>query len=386
MKLHACLLCLFTMIFNVVGAQDESNADHGTLNTGYYVVVAAFKAHQQDYAERYSSFLEGKASVAAEHKPIVTNKAEVLVAGPPLAEPKVATEIERSSEVAAVAPVVVASEATPAMEASTISKPSLEKEVGAQQSETSAVAVAEEMFSFAETPVFFSLYNATNNRVIEGEVQIIDAERNVVLKKVKGNDYELLPNPKSKTGKLILVADIFGYRKVQLTLDYNQQIKSGSEYYDKIFGNLIVLDFDMVRYRRGDIATLYNVYFFKDAAVMLPDSQYELNSLLAMMKEKPYKVMLHGHTNGNARGKIISMGEDQNFFSINGDVKEGYGSAKELSRKRAETIKNWLVANGIDANRIEITAWGGKRMIHDRHSNRAKHNVRVEVEVLEDGV
>lgn len=96
--------------------------------------------------------------------------------------------------------------------------------------------------------------------------------------------------------------------------------------------------------------------------------------------------MLHGHTNGNARGKIISMGEDQNFFSINGDVKEGYGSAKELSRKRAETIKNWLVANGIDANRIEITAWGGKRMIHDRHSNRAKHNVRVEVEVLEDGV
>lgn len=343
MKLHACLLCLFTMIFNVVGAQDENNADHGTLNTGYYVVVAAFKAHQQDYAERYSSFLEGKgldasfgfdetrklfyvflsryeerppsikemlrvrqqdgfelawvrvmkgeasseqSSVAAEHKPIVTNKAEVLVAGPPLAEPKVATEIERSSEVAAVAPVVVASEATPAMEASTISKPSLEKEVGAQQSETSAVAVAEEMFSFAETPVFFSLYNATNNRVIEGEVQIIDAERNVVLKKVKGNDYELLPNPKSKTGKLILVADIFGYRKVQLTLDYNQQIKSGSEYYDKIFGNFIVLDFDMVRYRRGDIATLYNVYFFKDAAVMLPDSQYELNSLLAMMKEK----------------------------------------------------------------------------------------------------
>jgi outer membrane protein OmpA-like peptidoglycan-associated protein len=141
----------------------------------------------------------------------------------------------------------------------------------------------------------------------------------------------------------------------------------------------------MVRYQKGDIATLYNVYFFNDAAVMLPESKYELNSLLNMMMEKPYKIVLHGHTNSNARGRIILRNSEENFFSISSDIKESYGSAKELSKQRAETIKAWLIANGIDGTRIEIKAWGGTRMLYEKNSARAKQNVRVEVEVLEDG-
>jgi outer membrane protein OmpA-like peptidoglycan-associated protein len=42
------------------------------------------------------------------------------------------------------------------------------------------------------------------------------------------------------------------------------------------------------------------------------------------------------------------------------------------------------VANGISSDRIEIKAWGGSRMIHDKTSVHARKNVRVEVEVLED--
>jgi outer membrane protein OmpA-like peptidoglycan-associated protein len=140
----------------------------------------------------------------------------------------------------------------------------------------------------------------------------------------------------------------------------------------------------LIRLHKGDIATLYNVYFYNDAAVMLPESQYELNNLLAMMQEKPYNIVLHGHTNGNASGKIITMGPDKNFFSLSGDVKEGFGSSKELSRERAQTIKEWLVVNGIAADRIEIKGWGGGRMIHDKHSVNAKKNVRVDVEVVSE--
>jgi outer membrane protein OmpA-like peptidoglycan-associated protein len=57
---------------------------------------------------------------------------------------------------------------------------------------------------------------------------------------------------------------------------------------------------------------------------------------------------------------------------------------KELSEARAQAIKGWLVANGIADNRISIKAWGGNRMLHDKNSNNARRNVRVEVEVLED--
>jgi outer membrane protein OmpA-like peptidoglycan-associated protein len=117
---------------------------------------------------------------------------------------------------------------------------------------------------------------------------------------------------------------------------------------------------------------------------MLPESKYELNSLLQMMLENPrYRIRLHGHTNGNYHGRIISMGENKNFFSLDGS-KNSIGSAKDLSYNRADVIKQYLAANGVDPLRVEIKAWGGKRPIFDKHSVNAKKNVRVDVEILSE--
>jgi outer membrane protein OmpA-like peptidoglycan-associated protein len=130
---------------------------------------------------------------------------------------------------------------------------------------------------------------------------------------------------------------------------------------------------------------MYNVYFFKDAAIMRPESRYEVTSLLDMLNEnQKYKIKLHGHTNGNAAGKIISMDKgSENFFSLT-NTRDGLGSAKQLSEERADVIRKYMISNGIDASRIEIKAWGGKRPLQDKHSARAQENVRVEVEILED--
>jgi outer membrane protein OmpA-like peptidoglycan-associated protein len=141
----------------------------------------------------------------------------------------------------------------------------------------------------------------------------------------------------------------------------------------------------MVRYLAGDIATLYQVYFYNDAAIMLPESKYQLEELRALMNENPkYRIRLHGHTNGNYNGKIVSVGPSQDFFSLQNDVVTTTGSAKRLSELRADVIRDYLVANGIQTDRIEIKAWGGKRPIYDKKSANAKKNVRVEVEILQD--
>jgi outer membrane protein OmpA-like peptidoglycan-associated protein len=126
------------------------------------------------------------------------------------------------------------------------------------------------------------------------------------------------------------------------------------------------------------------VFFYIDAAVMKPDSKFEVDKLLEMLKENPnYKIKIHGHTNGNSHGKIIRMGESKNFFALV-DTEEGFGSAKQLSEERANTIRDFLVANGVEESRMIVKAWGGKRPIHDKHSQRAHENVRVEVEILQD--
>ena len=146
----------------------------------------------------------------------------------------------------------------------------------------------------------------------------------------------------------------------------------------------ITVPFELVRLRKGDYAVMYNVYFFKDAAIMRPESKYEVDALVEMMQENPkYKIRIHGHTNGNSSGKIIYMGDSQNFFSLEGG-RNSNGSAKALSEARANIIRDYLISNGVEAERMEVKAWGGKKALYDKNSARAKENVRVEVEILEE--
>jgi outer membrane protein OmpA-like peptidoglycan-associated protein len=237
------------------------------------------------------------------------------------------------------------------------------------------------------TQAFFSLYNAANGRVIDGgEVEVIDTDRSKLISKMKANTYLILPDPKNKSGKLTLIGSAFCYRKVQHEMNYYNTEADTVQTDIDLIGNYYMVKFDLPRMMKGDIATLFNVYFYNDAAVMIPESKYELNKLLQMMQDNPQcKIMLHGHTNGNHRGKIIYMGPDKDFFNISkDDVINESGSAKELSGARAQVIKDWLIAQGIHANRIETKAWGGARMLHYKNSQHARRNVRVEVEVLEN--
>jgi outer membrane protein OmpA-like peptidoglycan-associated protein len=241
-----------------------------------------------------------------------------------------------------------------------------------------------EKMTLGNTEVFLSLFNSTNNRIVDGQVTVVDAEREKAIKQVKGNEYLILPNPNSKSGKLKLVCEAFGYRKVEHELNYLIPLADTAKSYVDLMGTTFVINFDLVRYHTGDIATLFNVYFYNDASIMLPESKEQLTKLLQMLNENPnYRIRLHGHTNGNYHGKIIAMGPEKNFFSMDGSV-NSVGSAKDLSYNRAEVIKEYLQANGISPSRIEVKAWGGKRPIYDKHSVNAKKNLRVEIEFLSE--
>ena len=227
---------------------------------------------------------------------------------------------------------------------------------------------------------YFKVFRASDNSTVEGDVDAIDTEKTRKIGTYKANIPVRLPN--SNLNKVSFVCEVFGYRKVQRDIDYHNPEAEGLT---KDESGAVVVPFELARLQKGDIAIMYNVYFFKDAAIMRPESRYEVSSLLDMLKENPkYRIKLHGHTNGGAAGKIISMAKgSENFFSLN-NTKDGFGSAKQLSEERADVIRNYMIQNAIESSRIEIKAWGGKRPLHDKHSTRAQENVRVEVEILED--
>jgi outer membrane protein OmpA-like peptidoglycan-associated protein len=227
----------------------------------------------------------------------------------------------------------------------------------------------------------FKIYRADNSSQLEGNVDVIDVERSRKLGTYEGNKAVQISSPGTSSGNISLLCEVFGYRKAQKNVSFNDPQEETITFEDDKY----VVPFELVRLQKGDIAVMYNVYFFKDAAVMRPESRWEVNSLLDMLKENPnYKIRIHGHTNGNASGKIISKDEkSDNFFSLT-DTKDGFGSAKKLSEVRAEIIRDYLVSNGIDASRMQIKAWGGKRPLVDKLHTQAQNNVRVEIEILEN--
>jgi len=231
----------------------------------------------------------------------------------------------------------------------------------------------------------FSVINATNLREVPGYIMIVDAARNKAMRSVGTNQIHGLSAPASQSKEIIALCDIFGFVKEQVLLKIDDPMSSPDRSKISQEDELTTVTFALSRHTNiGEILTMYNVYFYSNSAIMKPESQFELNSLLSMLMEnEKLEIRIHGHTNGNAAGKIISLKEeDSNYFKITNNNITGFGSAKELSKKRAEIIMRWLVSQGIEKSRMEIKAWGGKKMIYKKTNSMAGRNVRVEIEIL----
>lgn len=238
--------------------------------------------------------------------------------------------------------------------------------------------------SLSDVKVLFNLFDASNNEAVKGQVQVIDTERAKYLETRKGGENVSIKDPGSATGKLSLICDRFGFRKQQKEINYFDPLSDSTREYIEYANGVYTVNFDLVPYRVGDIVIMYNVSFFRDAAIMRPESKYEITSLLEMMQKDPDLVIrIHGHVNGRQPGKIIGRGGSESYFALSKSNKEGFGTARDLSRQRAELIRQFLIDKGINEDRMEVKAWGGRRMLYDKLSTRADENVRVEVEILE---
>jgi len=234
------------------------------------------------------------------------------------------------------------------------------------------------------TPVFLSVFRDRDGKNVNADIKVLDAENARQLATVKGNCYLNLPAPKTKSGRLSLVATAFGYSESKLDVGYYTTEQDTVQKNVTYFGSYFQFAFPMEKMNKGQEVTLSKVTFFNDAAIMTPSSTEQLQALLEMMEENPsIKISLNGHTNSNGRGKIIYVGPSKNFFSLTADRVEKTGSAKELSTARAQVIKDWLVAQGIAEDRITVAGWGGTKPLYDQSGPNARKNGRVELEVMQ---
>jgi outer membrane protein OmpA-like peptidoglycan-associated protein len=219
-----------------------------------------------------------------------------------------------------------------------------------------------------------------DGKLIPGAVHHVDYSKGRDIATFEAGKYlDILP-PNSANNPMTIVCAIFGYKEVVKEVDYNQPQATAGAMRDE--NNAWVIPYKLEPLNTGDVSVMYRVSFYKDAVIMLPPSKAELDQLVNMMNANPnYRIKIHGHCNGTNSRRIIALGPSKNYFDMTGS-NEIKGSAKELSRLRAEAVQTYLADHGIDVGRSELFAWGGSNMLVSETSTSAKLNDRIEIEIM----
>lgn len=115
---------------------------------------------------------------------------------------------------------------------------------------------------------------------------------------------------------------------------------------------------------KGQTIVLNHLIFSQGKALIDPKSYSELDEVVEMMKENSrIEIQLEGHT-------------------------DNVGSSKanlELSQKRVDAVKRYLVDKGISKGRIQTKAFGGTQPLKNEMTPEARAaNRRVEMRILKD--
>ncbi len=226
-------------------------------------------------------------------------------------------------------------------------------------------------------PFFFKLVDSESGQEVIGEVHLFTSAKATQYQSFPVNKIVYLKAP--TTGVIQVSTVAAGYREMKRAVNYNDPAASAAEVGAQ---QEAIVSFPLVKVKLGDYIEFSNVRFFSNTAIFQPESKNELNGLVDLMKENTkYKIKVHGHCNGNKDRDIISKGSSAEFFATDASNLKEKASAKRLTELRAELVKEYLVSQGIEADRITTKGEGGKTMIYPQNSTLSGRNDRVEIEV-----
>lgn len=227
-----------------------------------------------------------------------------------------------------------------------------------------ALKARPEMIKLEEPVIKGKVINATTGKSLKAQINFVE--------KKSGDTYPILSYTddgyvfEGEIGVTYEVTcELFGYKK------YRKEIT---------FDDYGEFNIEMIPFTVGERMVMRSIYFHPNTYALKDGSEEILYYLANFMKENPnVRIEIQGHTNGNRRvrrNKLYrNLGPEWNYT----------GSAKKLSQYRAEVLKEWLVKQGVEHDRIEPVGYGGDRMIikDPKTMKQAMKNIRVEVHIIE---
>ena len=122
------------------------------------------------------------------------------------------------------------------------------------------------------------------------------------------------------------------------------------------------LDLELVKIEKETSEVLQNIFFDSGSSVLRKESNIELNKLKDLLIRNPnLKIEISGHTD--------DIGNDQTNM--------------ELSKKRAQSVVNFLLENGIATDRMFFKGFGESipKVKNDTELNR-QQNRRIELKFI----
>jgi outer membrane protein OmpA-like peptidoglycan-associated protein len=124
----------------------------------------------------------------------------------------------------------------------------------------------------------------------------------------------------------------------------------------------IVLDIDLDKASEGTTAVLENIFFDVDKYDLKEKSVTELQKILRFLKENPsVRVEISGHTD-NTGSAAYNL---------------------QLSERRAQSVNNYLIQNGIEPGRLIPKGYGPSQPLADNDSEEGRQkNRRIQFKII----
>jgi OOP family OmpA-OmpF porin len=193
-------------------------------------------------------------------------------------------------------------------------------------------------------------------RMAEKEIESLSKERNAVLLKAREIEAERAKREsemeKNKAEAVIREAEK-AFKQAKLDRERAEQLESE------------LSELQARQTDRGAVLTLGEVIFATDRADLMPGAMRSIDKLFAFLEKYPDRnVLIEGHTD--------SIGDEE--YNV------------ELSRRRADAVRNALISRGINPKRIIAEGYGEMYPVADNaDSSGRQRNRRVEIVILEKG-
>jgi len=188
-------------------------------------------------------------------------------------------------------------------------------------------------------------------------VRRVEVARAAAEKKQSENELEQL---RSEPERVLLEARTREAERAQRQADQSfQQVRVVTTRETQLEQQLAAMQANTRQTERGLVLTLSDVLFGSRQAALTPGAMHRLQMLATVLKEHPDR-------------QVIIEGYTDNIGSVS--------SNRDLSQRRADAVRNFLIQNGVDASRISALGYGEASPVAPNTTEAGRlQNRRVEV-------